>query len=433
VQAEFLRSKATIRGFVGGRGAGKSWIGAMDLLTKAEPRKFYFAGAPTYGVLEDATWRTLTEIAKSWGLYAGGAMSPRPKMVLRNGAEIIGRSADEPERFRGPNLSAAWLDEASQVNREAFDLLFPCLREGGKQGWLTGTFTPRGRAHWTYKVFASESTDCQLFKARTADNPFLPEGFDDLIRQRYVSQFAAQELDAEFLEGFQEQIPERWLRYFEMQGEIIRILNRGGGVAEVVDQRELQRFATIDTAGSSKDKAEEAKGKVAVEKNNASWSVCAVWDYWRQRDILILRHVWRGRVSWPELKLRTAATLDAFGVKKTIIENATVGHALCAELSRFGSRTVPTVIPGMSEGVGQRGAKLERAIASGLLKRAEDGKLVIPTAGTSHWVKEYIDEVTSWTGEPSETADQIDVSSYAAYEVKDQCIEWGGVVSPSWG
>ncbi len=35
-QDKFLKSKAFIRGFVGGRGAGKSFVGAYDLIKRAK-------------------------------------------------------------------------------------------------------------------------------------------------------------------------------------------------------------------------------------------------------------------------------------------------------------------------------------------------------------------------------------------------------------
>ena len=386
----------------------------MDLLNRAQPGRFYFIGAPTYAVLEDATWKTFIDAAESRKMLADVVESPRPWARLYNGAEIIGRSAEKPERFRGPNLSGAWLDEASQVKREAFDLLLPCLREGGTMGWLTGTFTPRGKAHWTYKIFGKNADGCELFKAKTSDSPFLPPEIEKLIRDRYTDQFAAQELDAEFTEGAQEIIPESWISYYETQG---RILKAGGFV---VDEAECRRFATIDTAGTSKDKAEEAKGKPP------SWSVCSVWDYYGKFDMLYLRHVWRELAGWHRLKEGTSQTLKAWGVKKTYIENAHVGPQLGEELAEFGVQLVGPTLPGMIDG--WRGAKVERAISAGLLERYQKRKLAIPTLGASPWVQRYFDEVTEWTGLEEEPTDQIDASSYAAWHCKQSASAWGGVI-----
>ena len=40
-QQDFLDSDALYRGFVGGRGADKSWIGACDLLLRAQDDRLY--------------------------------------------------------------------------------------------------------------------------------------------------------------------------------------------------------------------------------------------------------------------------------------------------------------------------------------------------------------------------------------------------------
>jgi predicted phage terminase large subunit-like protein len=209
VQQAFRQSDALFRGFVGGRGAGKSWVGAYDLLRRAKPGRLYLVGAPTFPMLRDASWRSLHSLALKLRCLQK-LNNSEPSMKLGNGAEILGRSADNPERFRGPNLSGLWLDEASQVEQSAFDIGLACLREGGEQGWFSATFTPRGKQHWTYEVFGqtdAEGTPLRpntaLFKARTKDNPFLPSEFYDNVKQQYSSALAAQELEGEFtdLEG----------------------------------------------------------------------------------------------------------------------------------------------------------------------------------------------------------------------------------------
>ena len=199
-QQEFRRSLATYRGFVGGRGSGKSWVGAYDLIRRAKPGCLYMVSAPTFRVLDDATWRMLVGQARNMS-YLRALNKVDYRITLGNGAEIIGRSAEDPERFRGPNLSGIWLDEAGEMKADAFDISIACLREHGEQGWLSATFTPRGRSHWTYKVFGSgDFPGAVLFRAQTKENPFLPCGFVDAIRHRYGATRAAQELEGQFVD-----------------------------------------------------------------------------------------------------------------------------------------------------------------------------------------------------------------------------------------
>jgi predicted phage terminase large subunit-like protein len=202
VQKAFLQSEATFRAFCGGIGSGKTWAGAYDLIRRAKPGRLYLVIAPTYAMLSDASFRSFLELAQQLDIVDPGEVkrSAPPSMRLRTGAEVLFRSGDEPDRLRGPNISGIWLDEASLMPMDAFTVAIGRLREAREQGWLTATFTPKGRRHWTYETFATGRPNTALFSARTADNPFLPDGFDTTVRQQYTAVLAAQELEGQFLD-----------------------------------------------------------------------------------------------------------------------------------------------------------------------------------------------------------------------------------------
>src|SRR5207245_2505436 len=150
-QQAFLKSDALFRAFCGGIGSGKSWAGSYDLVRRGRAGRLYLVVAPTYGMLSDATFRSFLALAEELGLVDEGDVkrSPPPAIHLRTGAEGLFRSADEPDRLRGPNLSGVWLDEASLMSEDVFTIAIGRLREAGEQGWLSATFTPKGRQHWT--------------------------------------------------------------------------------------------------------------------------------------------------------------------------------------------------------------------------------------------------------------------------------------------
>jgi len=198
-QAAFRQSNALYRAFVGGRGSGKSWVICYDLIRRAERGRTYMVAAPTYPMLFDSEFRTFRGIARDLDVIEDMKFSP-PQVRLSTGAEILFRSADDPERLRGPNLSGVVLMEASLMVRDAYDIAIACLREGGRQGWLSAGFTPKGWAHWTHEIFATGKPDTELFRAKTSQNPFNPPGFADTLRQQYDDGFAAQELDGEFVD-----------------------------------------------------------------------------------------------------------------------------------------------------------------------------------------------------------------------------------------
>src|SRR5262245_27572817 len=217
-QRDFLRSSALFRALVGGIGSGKSWAGAYDMLRRAKPGRLYCVVSPSYGMLSDSTFRSFETLARQLGVADRDDVkkSAPPACRLKTGAEILFRSADDPERLRGPNLSGVWLDEAGLMVKEAFDIAIACLREGGEQGWLTATFTPKGTGHWTYEYFGKDRPNTELVRAHTAENPFNPPEFAATLEEQYGagSAFALQELGGEFVDdddGWQV-IPTAWVR-----------------------------------------------------------------------------------------------------------------------------------------------------------------------------------------------------------------------------
>lgn len=207
------------------------------------------------------------------------------------------------------------------------------------------------------------------------------------------------------------------IRHYTMSGDYMRINLAGKDL--LISPSSCRRFATIDTAGTSREMAEEKKGKPP------SWSVCAIWDYDHKENVLLLRHVWRDRVGWLDLKTRIPEVLATWRVTKAYIENAHHGQPLKSELRGVSTELIGPVIDGMVER--GRGAKYERAVASGFISRIEDGRLFIP-AGELPWIRAYTNELVGWGGLPDETADQIDVSSYACFTTKRLVASWGGVV-----
>lgn len=262
-QDAFLECTALYRGFVGGRGSGKSKIGAFDLMTKAKPDSASLVGSPTGVKLRDETFPTFKEVAQQIGFWPSRRhikMTPYPTVTLTTGAEVRFRTMEDPEKARGPNLLHAWLDEGSLMPEAAFKVVVGCLRDGLQMGRLTVTFTPKGRRHWTYKELATGKPNTALFKASTWENPFISPDFAKVLRSAYTRMEADQEIEGMFLDAGEEfQIfPEEWLRIamarWKPNGNIGRRLNavgfdvaRGGECDNVVAKRYGSWFAQFRT------------------------------------------------------------------------------------------------------------------------------------------------------------------------------------------
>lgn len=195
-------SKARSRALVGGVGSGKTMAGCAELFRPEYAGSTGAVVAPTFGMLRDATLRTflgLCEIVKAQGWPVLGSFN-RSDMVaeLETGTTILFRSADDPERLRGPNLGFFYLDEAALMPRMTWDIMLGRLRERPGRSWLTTT--PRG-FNWIYDLFVTQTLEgYDLIRSSSRDNPYLPKDFIGSLEQAYAGQFRQQEIEGEFVQ-----------------------------------------------------------------------------------------------------------------------------------------------------------------------------------------------------------------------------------------
>ena len=195
-QAEFWRSKSRYRAFVGGIGSGKTFAGAIAILREL----------PSVGMIITPTLDMSEEPYKTLKKVAGPLVTDERRgkgdrwMKLATGHEIYFRSADNPDRLRSYNLGWFWMDEAAQLpDDNAWKIMLGRLRLKPGKGWVTTT--PHG-FNWLYDLFMQNVTaDMAIIRAGTKSN-VLHENreFYRSVADKYHSQFAAQELDGEFVQ-----------------------------------------------------------------------------------------------------------------------------------------------------------------------------------------------------------------------------------------
>ena len=110
-QNRFVTSEAHHSAMVGGIGSGKTQGGAVRALlaaygqigrVKIPAPNLGMVTAPTYPMLTDSTLRTFREVAGDLIDARASAFAAPMHVVMRNGSEILFRSADHPETLRGP-------------------------------------------------------------------------------------------------------------------------------------------------------------------------------------------------------------------------------------------------------------------------------------------------------------------------------------------
>jgi phage terminase large subunit len=165
--------------------------------------------APTFPMLRDSTQKTFFELLDSLGItYTFWKGEERARVGRAN---VYFRSADTPDRLRGPNLSWAYLDEAALMSERTWQIILGRLRVGEPKAWVTTT--PAGY-NWVWRYWVSERrANYSLSRASTRDNDYLPAGYLSDLTDNYTGEFARQEIDGEFVafEG---------LVYSELRAEI---------------------------------------------------------------------------------------------------------------------------------------------------------------------------------------------------------------------
>jgi hypothetical protein len=230
-QSLFYQSTSRWSCFVAGVGSGKTQVGSIKSLAMPPGSRGTIVG-PTYGQLRDSTLQTFLELAEP---FVDSFNRSTMDMRLKNGSRIHWRSAERPENLRGPNLGWFWLDEAAIMPEYAWDLMIARLRRKPGMAWITTT--PKG-FDWIWRLFVEKNAsnpDYFLVRAATWENPWLPEGFVESLRQKYSGGFARQEIEGEFCE---------WGR--QTVYEFLRARNTEQGIFENQYRRDLPLALSCD-------------------------------------------------------------------------------------------------------------------------------------------------------------------------------------------
>lgn len=193
--------------FVAGYGAGKTrtlcaWATIMSL---ENPGCIGVLFAPTGPLVRDVLIRSLEDYWNELGIQYEFRASPLPefKLYLPSGvATVLCRSMENWMRIIGTN--AAWIgaDEIdtskTEIARRAVEKFLGRLRAGNRR--QLGMFsTPEGFGI-LHSLFVEEGhkKDRQLYRAKSTDNPYLPEDFIDGMRENYPEALLQSYINGEF-------------------------------------------------------------------------------------------------------------------------------------------------------------------------------------------------------------------------------------------
>ena len=450
-QAEFLALRCEEALYGGAAGGGKTEALLMWLAEGIDvPTYSAVFFRRTYAQLTKSNDSPLTKSAELYRPLGGKYKAVEHKWLFPSGASIeFGHLPHEDSiyNYQGPAYHRVAFDELTQFSESQYSYLFSRMRRridfpvpmgfraasnpgGPGHAWVKQRFITREAEKAIQSLGPYERSPSGLIfwpvpnrafvPARVADNPSLD--IDDYV-ERMLTQLPPS-LRLRLLNGDWSVVEDavirmEWLRYYEMAGELLCPLDVRGKRIATIERRECRRFATIDTAGTSAQKAEEKRGKPA------SWSVCQIWDYYPPAKYLFLQDCWRRRVSWDGLKSGVRQILNQWRPGRVLIENAHFGPPLASELGDFRVEML-SPIPSRAKGEEGRPGKLERATT--LLNMLERGTVFLPRFNNS-WLPDLETEWLTWTGLADETADQVDAAAYAARHADGNAVStWGGVI-----
>lgn len=210
-----------ILGFCAGFGAGKTaaLCAKMTLLAMENPGTVGAIFEPTHIMIRDVWMRSFDDFLERMRIPHDFRVSPQPEYVLhlpRGPVTLLCRATETWNRIRGQNLAFAGIDEIDtspqDTAQKATEMVLARLR-GGTRPQLAVASTPEGY-RWMYRTFVQDFYDAdaggdadrvaslererRLIRAKTTDNPYLPEGFVESLMQNYSAQLVTSYINGEF-------------------------------------------------------------------------------------------------------------------------------------------------------------------------------------------------------------------------------------------
>lgn len=361
-QNQFWNDPARYRAFIGGRGSGKTRAGIIEAI-RQPAGTIGMIGAPTYQMLTDAVIRPFLEITRKAGILQSWNITTKTAQLMGD-RTILFRSGSDPDKWRGPNLSWIWLDEAALLKPEIWDLLIPTVRKYPEKVWITTT--PRG-FDWIYHLFHSGDADYSMTQSKSADNPYLSRAMLSSMQRRYTREMYEQEANGEFV---------------DLSGALFR-----RSWFTVIDSAPpgLSWYRYWDLATSVKTSADYTGSvRVAMDDNTG---------------ILYIADGIRIKSEWPDARKVLIQTMRAEHYDTVQgIEEALHGLAAVQELQRL-----PEIAHVSLTGYRVREDKLQRA--STWAPKAEQGLIRIVSG---EWVNQFIDECSVFPhGEHDDMVDAV--------------------------
>lgn len=199
------------RGYIGGFGSGKTFIGALDLFLFAlkHPKIVQGYFGPTYTHIKDIFWPVCDEIAELLGLDVDIKKADKEVWIYKTGrliGVIICRSMDNPNAIVGFKIARGMVDEIDTLpldkSKKAWIKIIARLRLvlPGVMNSIGVTCTPEGFL-FAYKKFKKDPTaSYSMVQASTYENEeYLPEDYIPSLLESYPANLVQAYVGGQFV------------------------------------------------------------------------------------------------------------------------------------------------------------------------------------------------------------------------------------------
>ena len=375
--------------YLGGVGAGKTLTLCRRAILRALKGRRFCVISFSYPNLRDTVLFTMRKCLEQFNFVSGKDFTVNKTEMSINlrGTEIMMRSGDEPDRLRGLSISDFGIDEARQFKtRDIFDIMLGRIREQQDCSWSICS-TTRGR-DWVWELIEAEGLIGKLIDdnwaetknltvvrqstVESAEYGFIPFSYVKQLKASYTSDFARQEIYADFVDFGGELIRGSWFQPVPAMGQLRSVCR------------------AWDIAVTTKTSNDASAGALCGMSTD---------------DKFVIGNIITGRWEYPDLrrKIIEAAKVDGTQVP-IIIEEAGQQKSIIDDLKadpELRQHTIRAMRP--------RGDKMARMMP--WVSRAELGGVRMVQ---SHWNKPFISEAESFRGDLSHKSDdQIDSISLA--------------------
>lgn len=199
------------RGYVGGFGSGKTFVGCLDLISffarHPGTRQGYFG--PTYPAIRDIFYPTFEEAAALMGFRCDIKESNKEVHIYRGRyyyGTVICRSMDNPKTIVGFKIARALCDELDVLDKvkakQAWDKIIARMRlvVPGEQNSIGVTTTPEGFKFVYDQFYKDPTASYSMVQASTYENEkFLPHDYISSLKETYDENLIDAYLDGEFV------------------------------------------------------------------------------------------------------------------------------------------------------------------------------------------------------------------------------------------